>query len=94
MTASSASAAATTSARATSVHGTGVTSWGGAAATVGACAISGGPFQGSPEVADGIGNLFPVDLWVAGCPPHPLTVLDGLLRLLGAIDSGGASERG
>ncbi len=61
---------------------------------VGACAISGGPFQGSPEVADGIGNLFPVDLWVAGCPPHPLTVLDGLLRLLGAIDSGGSSERG
>ncbi len=55
---------------------------------VGACAISGGPFRGSPEVADGVGNLLPVDLWVPGCPPHPLTVLDGLLRLLGAIESG------
>ncbi len=55
---------------------------------VGACAISGGPFRGSPEVADGVGNVLPVDLWVPGCPPHPFTVLDGLLRLLGAIESG------
>ncbi len=55
---------------------------------VGACALSGGPFRGSPEVTNGVGNLLPVDLWVPGCPPHPLTVLDGLLRLLGRIESG------
>jgi len=55
---------------------------------VGACALSGGPFAGSPEVAGGVGDVLPVDLWVPGCPPHPLTVLDGLLRLLGAIESG------
>ena len=54
---------------------------------VGACAISGGPFAGSPEVGTGVGGVLPVDLWVPGCPPHPLTMLDGLLRLLGAIDS-------
>lgn len=52
---------------------------------VGACAISGGPFAGSPEVNAGVGDVLPVDLWVPGCPPHPLTTLDGLLRLLGAI---------
>ncbi len=51
----------------------------------GACAISGGPFSGSPEVHNGIGDLFPVDLYIPGCPPHPYTVLDGLLRLLGKI---------
>jgi Ni,Fe-hydrogenase III small subunit len=55
---------------------------------VGACALSGGPFRGSPEVTNGVGNLLPVDLWVPGCPPHPLTMLDGLLRLLGVIESG------
>jgi Ni,Fe-hydrogenase III small subunit/formate hydrogenlyase subunit 6/NADH:ubiquinone oxidoreductase subunit I len=53
---------------------------------VGACAISGGPFAGSPEVSDGVGDILPVDLWVPGCPPHPLTTLDGLLRLLGRIN--------
>jgi Ni,Fe-hydrogenase III small subunit len=54
---------------------------------VGACAIAGGPFNGSPEVV-GIPAGIPVDLWVPGCPPHPLTVLDGLLRLLGRVAPG------
>ncbi len=48
----------------------------------GACAINGGPFAGGPEVHDGIGDLLPVDLYIPGCPPHPYTILDGLLRLL------------
>lgn len=52
---------------------------------VGACAITGGPFRGSPEVAGGVDGILPVDLWVPGCPPHPYTLLDGLLRLLGAL---------
>jgi Ni,Fe-hydrogenase III small subunit len=52
---------------------------------VGACAINGGPFRGSPEVGNGVPADLPVDLWVPGCPPHPLTVLDGLLRLLGRL---------
>jgi len=52
---------------------------------VGACAINGGPFRGSPEVGDGVPADIPVDLWVPGCPPHPFTVLDGLLRLLGRM---------
>lgn len=55
---------------------------------VGACAINGGPFHGSSQVANGVGALLPVDLWVPGCPPHPLTILDGLLRLLGVIEAG------
>jgi Ni,Fe-hydrogenase III small subunit len=50
---------------------------------VGACAIAGGPFAGSPEIAEPTG--LPIDLYIPGCPPHPLTVLDGLLRLLGRL---------
>lgn len=57
---------------------------------VGACAISGGPFRGSPEVHDGIADSgilgVPADLFIPGCPPHPLTILDGLLRLLGRLE--------
>lgn len=51
----------------------------------GACAISGGPYAGHDEVTDGAAGIVPVDLFIPGCPPHPLTVLDGLLRLLGRL---------
>jgi Ni,Fe-hydrogenase III small subunit/Pyruvate/2-oxoacid:ferredoxin oxidoreductase delta subunit len=51
----------------------------------GACAIGGGPFRDSPEANDGVGDLLPVDLFIPGCPPHPYTALDGLLRLLGRL---------
>ncbi len=53
------------------------------AVAVGACAISGGLYAGSPETHNGATGLLPVDLYIPGCPPHPLTTLDGLLRLLG-----------
>ncbi len=46
---------------------------------VGSCAISGGPFHGSPEITEGLDKLLPVDLFIPGCPPHPLTNLHGLL---------------
>ena len=53
---------------------------------VGACAISGGPYAGHPEQEDGVGRLAAADLYIPGCPPHPLGILDGLLRLLGRLE--------
>jgi Ni,Fe-hydrogenase III small subunit/Pyruvate/2-oxoacid:ferredoxin oxidoreductase delta subunit len=54
----------------------------------GACAISGGPYVDHPEVNNGADGVVPVDLYIPGCPPHPMTILDGLLRLLGRLEEG------
>jgi len=54
---------------------------------VGACAVSGGMFRKHEEIC-GIPESIPVSLYVPGCPPHPLTILDGLLRLLGQMPPG------
>ncbi len=45
----------------------------------GACSISGGPFWGSPEIVGDLNSIIPVDLYIPGCPPHPLTTLSALL---------------
>ena len=45
----------------------------------GCCAISGGPFHGSGEIIGDLSSLLPVDLYIPGCPPHPLTTLYALL---------------
>lgn len=50
---------------------------------VGACAASGGIFRGSYAVEGGVGEAVPVDLYIPGCPPHPLTILYGILGFLG-----------
>lgn len=57
------------------------------AIAVGASAISGAPFSGNPETLGGAASVVPIDLYIPGWPPHPLTILDGLLRLLGRLGS-------
>lgn len=53
---------------------------------VGACAIAGGPFINHPQIHNGASAIVPVDSFIPGCPPHPLTILDGLLRMLDQLD--------
>ena len=48
----------------------------------GACAISGGIFQGSNELAREFIEKHKVDLYIPGNPPHPLTFIYGLLSYL------------
>jgi Ni,Fe-hydrogenase III small subunit/formate hydrogenlyase subunit 6/NADH:ubiquinone oxidoreductase subunit I len=46
---------------------------------VGACAVSGGVFGGSPQTRNGVAGAFPVDVLVPGCPPRPEAIIEGLL---------------
>ncbi len=57
----------------------------------GACAVSGGMFVPGGTVLGGVERRFPVDLFIPGCPPHPATILEGLLRLMGREFRGAAS---
>src|SRR5580658_9510370 len=48
---------------------------------VGDCAFDGGIFSGSYAVTGGVSAVVPVDLHIAGCPPTPLQLLQGLIAL-------------
>jgi len=55
--------------------------------TMGACAISGGPFVDGVNVLRGIDRYLPVDIHLPGCPPRPEALLFGLMQLQKLIDS-------
>jgi Ni,Fe-hydrogenase III small subunit len=53
---------------------------------VGSCAANGGIFAESYAVEGGVKDVIPVDLHIAGCPPSPTDLLEGLLALLEHLD--------
>jgi len=53
---------------------------------VGTCAISGGVFEQSPVLDRSFLGRFAPQLYIAGCPPHPLAIVNGILDLLGHAD--------
>jgi NADH-quinone oxidoreductase subunit B len=50
---------------------------------MGNCAISGGPFvyEGQYGIVEGADKLFPVDVFIPGCPPRPEALIEGILEL-------------
>ncbi len=55
---------------------------------VGACALSGGAFQGCYNILGGIDQVIPVDVYVPGCPPRPEAIIDGVVKLLEQLKAG------
>ncbi len=52
---------------------------------MGACGASGGVFKGLYHIVDGVENVIPVDAFVAGCPPRPDEIIDGVVAVLGLV---------
>ena len=52
----------------------------------GACALSGGIFQGSESFVSPIQDVLPVDVEIPGCPPSPIQILEGLLLATGKLE--------
>lgn len=55
--------------------------------SMGACAISGGPFKQGYNVLKGIDRYIPVDVYIPGCPPRPEALIDALMTLQKLIDA-------
>jgi len=49
---------------------------------VGACACSGGIFNGCYNVKGGIDKIIPVSAYIPGCPANPKAIIDGVVKLL------------
>lgn len=50
----------------------------------GACAISGGIFKDSSELDRTFLEKYPIDLYIVGCPIHPLTFINAILDYIAA----------
>ena len=54
---------------------------------VGACACTGGVFNGCYNVRGGIDKVIPVSAYIPGCPASPKAIIDGVVKLLKSLEA-------
>lgn len=59
-----------------------------AVVAIGSCPASGNVFAGSPTVVGPVDNFIPVDVYVAGCPPRPQAILQGVAKAAELLSKG------
>lgn len=60
---------------------------------MGNCAVSGGIFfYDTYSVVRGVDEFLPVDVYIAGCPPRPESLQDGVLRLRELVETRSIAE--
>lgn len=55
---------------------------------VGACACSGGVFDGCYGVLNGLDKILPVSIYIPGCPVRPEALIDGVVKMLASVEAG------
>lgn len=59
---------------------------------IGACACSGGVFDGCYNVLSGINAVIPVSAYIPGCPASPKAIIDGIVKLLKSLEESQAKK--
>jgi Ni,Fe-hydrogenase III small subunit len=58
-----------------------------AVVAVGSCPTSNGIFDGGYSLTGPLDTVIPVDVYVLGCAPRPLNILDGIRKAAKMLDS-------
>ena len=64
-----------------------------AVVAIGSCPASGNVFAGSPTIYGAVDQFIPVDVYVAGCPPRPQAILQGIARAADILADGKQKNR-